>query len=106
MDAFLDHYAPDVRDHLDPRLSVVLSESMASMPPTFIATAGMDILRDQGEALAARLREAVVDVVARRFLNLPHGFASVLVEPHAWAACFESITVLTAGLAVRESAAA
>jgi len=43
----------------------------------------MDVLRDQAEAFGERLRKSGVDVSVRRFPNLPHGFASMLVDPDA-----------------------
>ncbi len=60
----MDHYAPDPRDRHDPRLSVLYAEDLDRMPPTYVATAGMDPIRDQGEAFADRLREAGVAVSA------------------------------------------
>ena len=38
-------------------------------------TAGMDILRDSGEAYARRLRDAGVDVTAHRLEDHTHGSA-------------------------------
>ncbi len=59
------------------------------MPPTYIATAGMDVLRDQGEAFGERLRESEVEVEVRRFPNLPHGFFGMFIDPEARAATEE-----------------
>ena len=100
MSSMLEHYTPNVADRRDPRLSVIGSPSLAAMPPTYVATAGMDVLRDQGLAFAVRLRSSGVAVEERCFRNLPHAFSSALVEPHARAATAEAVRALAAGLAV------
>ncbi|MEU8137607.1 alpha/beta hydrolase [Streptodolium elevatio] len=74
----------------DPRLSVIRDPDVAGLPPTYIATGGLDPLRDEGEAYAERLRTAGVDVTLRRFDLLFHGFASfACVERHCRAALAE-----------------
>lgn len=71
---FFGHYAPQAR-WSDPRISVLRSPALGTSPPTWVATAEYDVLRDEGEAYAARLREAGVEVELRRVAGLPHGFA-------------------------------
>ena len=64
------------------------ASDLSAMPPAYIATAGMDVLRDQGEALRAAARvgrgreRAAVP-------NLPHGFLNLLVDPDAERAAAE-----------------
>jgi len=82
-------YAPREADHGDPRVAVMAASDLSTMPPTYIATAGMDVLRDQGEAFADRLLKSAVDVEARRFANLPHGFFGFFVDPAARSATEE-----------------
>ena len=82
-------YAPRETDHRDPRLAAMAAPDLSAMPPTYIATAGMDLLRDQGEAFGDRLLESGVEVDVRRFPNLPHGFFGFLVDPEARAATEE-----------------
>ena len=79
-------YAPQEADHRDQRLMVVSASDLSKMPPTYIATAGMDVLRDQGEAFGERLLESGVEVEVQRFSNLPHGFFGFFVDPEARAA--------------------
>lgn len=43
-------------------------------PPTFVATAEYDVLRDEGEAYAARLIASGVPTLARRYLGANHNF--------------------------------
>jgi acetyl esterase len=95
----MDHYAPDPATRRDPRLSVIHSENLDRMPPTYVATAGMDPIRDQGEAFADRLRDAGVTVECERFANMPHGFDLLLIEPEAERVTAATCAVLARGLA-------
>ena len=82
-------YATREIDRRDPRFSVMAASDLSAMPTTYIATAGMDVLRDQGEAFGERLLESGVEVDVRRFSNLPHGFFGMFVDPEARAATEE-----------------
>ena len=48
----------------------------AGLPPTFVVTAGLDPLRDNGRAYAAKCIEAGVNVTYREVPGTIHGFAS------------------------------
>ncbi|OZM73361.1 alpha/beta hydrolase [Amycolatopsis antarctica] len=75
---FLDHYAPEGVDRTDPKLSPLLAEDVSGVAPAYIATAGFDPLRDEGEAYAEKLRTAGVPVALSRQPDLIHGYASFL----------------------------
>ena len=76
-------YVPRPAQQLDPRVSMIGSDVLDRMPPTYISVAGMDPLRDQGERFAERLREAGVTVQLERFDDLPHAFQVLLVDPQS-----------------------
>jgi acetyl esterase len=102
---FLDHYCPDVALRGDPRISVLLAEDLRGLPPAYIATAGFDPLRDEGNAYADRLREAGVPVVKRQHDDLIHGFVNFLnFGTRFREAVSEAAGALRTGLALRSRA--
>ncbi len=102
MDWYRDHYLARADDAYDPRVSPLLAKDLAGLPPAYVATAGFDPLRDEGEAYAARLREAGVAVTLRRHPGLIHGFCNVTaLSRSARAAMSEAAASLRAGLGIR-----
>jgi acetyl esterase len=69
-------YLSEPADALNP-LVALLHADPAAFPPTSVVTAECDPLRDEGDALAARLREAGVEIRARRYAGMVHGFAGL-----------------------------
>ncbi|BBX66177.1 lipase [Mycobacterium saskatchewanense] len=63
-------------DRTDPRVSPLLAESLSGLPPTLIAIAGFDPLRDEGESYATALRAAGNAVDLRCMGSLTHGFVN------------------------------
>ena len=70
---FWGHYVDDA-DGADPRVSPLRARGLDHLPPTYLATAGCDVLRDEGETYAARLADAGVPVTSRRYDGMIHGF--------------------------------
>jgi acetyl esterase len=66
---YLDGRAVD-----DPEVAVLRAADLGGLPPTWIAIAGVDPLRDDGLRYAAKLRAAGVEVRERRFEDMAHGF--------------------------------
>jgi acetyl esterase len=99
MDWFEHHYLPPPVDRTDPRVSMLRAADLSDLPPAYIATAGFDPLRDEGEAYAARMRDAGVPVSLRRHPDLIHGFANMTaISPTAHAAMDELTNALRTGL--------
>ncbi|MEH3106078.1 MAG: alpha/beta hydrolase [Sphingomonas fennica] len=73
MDWFKEVYAPD----LDHWRGAPLHADQAGMPPTLVVTAGLDPLRDQGRAYAARTIAAGVPTVYREAAGTIHGFVQL-----------------------------
>jgi acetyl esterase len=72
-------------------------EQLVDLPPAFVIVDEADVLRDEGEAYAARLRAAGVAVTTVRYDRLTHDFMMLdpLSETHATrAADARAITIL------------
>jgi acetyl esterase len=75
MDWYRGHYLADQSpDHV--RISPLLADDLAGLPAAYIATSGFDVLRDEGEAYAARMAQAGVHVALRRHPQLVHAFVN------------------------------
>ncbi len=94
-----DSYNPPGQDLRDPRLSPYHAELPAGLAPAYVATAGFDPLRDEGEAYARRLSEAGVEVTLQRFPDQIHGFLQIVgVGRRSRAAVDEIADALRSGL--------
>jgi acetyl esterase len=71
---FWNHYVQDESLADDPRVSPLKAADHAGLPPTFIATAEFDPLRDDGRAYHAKLHDAGVPVTYVEYEGMIHGF--------------------------------
>jgi acetyl esterase/lipase len=61
-------------------------EQLAGLPPALILNGEADVLRDEGEAYARKLRAAGVSVTAIRFQGMIHDFVMLHALAHTNAA--------------------
>lgn len=62
--------------------AVPMREAAQSLPPTYLETAEIDILRDEGEAFGEKLRTAGTPVEMRRISGAWHGFDTEIDHPN------------------------
>jgi acetyl esterase len=76
MEWFWDAYAPDVERRSEPFASPLRAgdDQLAGLPPAYLIVDEADVLRDEGEAYAARLRAAGVAVTTVRYDGITHDF--------------------------------
>jgi acetyl esterase len=99
MSWFEGHYLPDGCDEGDPRVAIMRAPDVSGLPPAYVATAGFDPLRDEGEVYATRMREAGVKVALQRHAGLIHGFANLTaICPSARVAMLEVAGAVRMGL--------
>jgi acetyl esterase len=76
MQWFWDQYTTDPAQRAEITASPLqaTTEQLAGLPKALVITGEADVLRDEGEAYAAKLREAGVDVTATRYEGIIHDF--------------------------------
>jgi acetyl esterase len=74
MELFWDAYAGDLDPRDVPLIAVLRAEDLRGLPPATVVIAGADVLRDEGEAYAARLRLSGVPVDVLRYPGQLHSF--------------------------------
>jgi acetyl esterase len=96
---YWDHYLGGA-DGMAPDASPLRAAFVGGLPPALVVGAEHDILRDEGEAYAARLREAGVEAAATRYPGMVHGFVRWrAVTPAADDALQEAAAALRSALA-------
>jgi acetyl esterase len=84
---YWDCYCPDVEKRSEAFASPLRAERemLAGLPPALVIVDEADVLRDEGEAYAARLREAGVAVTTTRYDGITHDFMMLnpLSQTHA-----------------------
>jgi len=87
MQWFWDQYTTDASERARITASPLraTTEELAGLPPALVITGEADVLRDEGEAYAAKLRAAGVPVTAVRLQGIIHDFVMVdaMRETHA-----------------------
>ncbi|URJ60130.1 alpha/beta hydrolase [Paenibacillus polymyxa] len=81
MQWFWDQYTTDPNERAQITASPLraTTEQLKGLPRALVITGEADVLRDEGEAYADKLREAGVDVTAARFQGIIHDF--VMLNP-------------------------
>lgn len=103
---FWDQYttSPDDRAQITASPLRATTEQLTGLPPALVVTAEADVLRDEGEAFAAHLRRAGVDVTAVRYGGIIHDFVMVNTmhdTPQARAAIAQAVAHLSTVLKTR-----
>ncbi|MDQ0779493.1 acetyl esterase/lipase [Streptomyces aurantiacus] len=104
MQWFWDQYTTDEKQRAEITASPLraTTEQLTGLPAALVITGEADVLRDEGEAYANKLREAGVPVTAARYQGIIHDFVmlNALSDTHAArAAISQAITVLRSALA-------
>lgn len=104
MQWFWDQYTTDPAERAQITASPLraTTEQLAGLPPALVITGEADVLRDEGEAYAAKLREAGVPVLAVRYGGIVHDFVMLNTlrnTPQAEAAIALAISTLRSALA-------
>ncbi|MEV0029665.1 alpha/beta hydrolase [Nocardia sp. NPDC050793] len=100
---FWDQYTTSEEDRAQITASPLraTTEQLTGLPPALVITAEADVLRDEGEAFAGKLRRAGVPVTQTRYGGIVHDFVMVnaLHDTHAAkAAIAQAVATLTAAL--------
>lgn len=102
MDWYIGHYLPDRRLAANWQASPFLVESVAGLCPSFVLTAGCDVVASDGMAYADRLRQAGVSIVEKTYPGQIHAFLALPHRlPEAWDAFSDIANYLKAHVSVQ-----
>jgi acetyl esterase len=110
MQWFWNQYTTDAKDRAESTASPLRAtrEELTGLPRALVITAEADVLRDEGEAYANKLREAGVAVTAVRYQGIIHDFVMLNAlrdTQAAQAAIAQAVGFLSEALATQTAAA-
>lgn len=98
LDWFYDNYAGPRNLDMDFRFAPLAATTLCGLPPTWVALAELDPLRDEGRGLASALRDAQVTTIQTEYAGLVHGFMQMGgVVPAAARAHADALAFLATG---------
>lgn len=101
---FYGAYLRDVQAHAaDARVSPLLASVPPGMAPALVATAGYDMLKDEGQAYVDHLRRAGIPVQHLHFSRLGHAFINLASVHRESRAAVSQVAHTWRALAVRSS---
>lgn len=77
MEKFRSMYLPRLQDWRNPYASPLLATNLENLPSAIVLTAELDILRDEGETYALKLRKSGVPAIHIRYQGMIHGFVGM-----------------------------
>ncbi len=95
IDWYRSHYFENMEQAKGHFASPLLAENLKGLPPALIITAEFDVLRDEGEAYAVRLKDANINVKLSRYKGMLHDF---VVLPGLFDKAKEAIAEICASL--------
>lgn len=94
---YLEMYQPDPSLRTTPLVSPLAAEDLSGQPRTLIITAGLDLLRDEGEAYGRALRQAGTPTRIERIDGALHGFITWPRFARPVVAAYDHITSFLSG---------
>lgn len=81
---FWQHYCARPSDAFDPLVAILRAPDLRNLPPATVTSAEFDVLRDEAEAYAEKLRAAGNQVSLHRVNGTCHGYAHLIgIAPEA-----------------------
>lgn len=98
---FWDHYLPDATRRNEADAAPLQAGDLSGLPPALVLTAAYDVLCNEGEAYAERLKQAGVPVEHKRYEDQMHGFFTLLMLPASNAGLEQLATAIENQLAAQ-----
>lgn len=78
MNYYFTRYLRSAEDAGDGYAAPLVAADLSGLPPVFLVIPEIDVLREQSEAMAARLRNAGVDVASKLYSGATHSFLEAM----------------------------